>query len=144
MAMAWHDYSVDYAEPQNRKRPLKAIRLKCLDCCCQNAAEVRRCEITTCSLWPYRMGRNPARAGIGGQPQFTKQAGSPDTGSRGTPSAAKSLTESRAEPRTATLRASPAIETRQAKMPLKPSDPQTRSQLARDCSRPRKKSQETA
>lgn len=35
----------------------KAIRLKCLDCCCGNMAEVRKCEITTCSLWRYRMGK---------------------------------------------------------------------------------------
>lgn len=34
----------------------KAIRLKCLDCCCGNSAEVRRCPATGCPLWRYRMG----------------------------------------------------------------------------------------
>lgn len=34
----------------------KAIRLKCLDCCGGNNAEVRRCPVTNCSLWRYRMG----------------------------------------------------------------------------------------
>ena len=34
----------------------KAIRLKCLDCCCGNGAEVRRCPCTNCPLWRYRMG----------------------------------------------------------------------------------------
>lgn len=34
----------------------KAIRLKCLDCCCGNNAEVRRCSVTNCPLWRYRMG----------------------------------------------------------------------------------------
>lgn len=34
----------------------KAIRLKCLDCCCGNSAEVRRCPATKCPLWRYRMG----------------------------------------------------------------------------------------
>lgn len=34
----------------------KAIRLKCLDCCCGNSAEVRRCAISKCPLWQYRMG----------------------------------------------------------------------------------------
>ena len=34
----------------------KAIRLKCLDCCCDNSAEVRRCTVTKCPLWRYRMG----------------------------------------------------------------------------------------
>lgn len=35
----------------------KAIRLKCLDCCCGNNAEVRRCPATKCPLYPYRMGK---------------------------------------------------------------------------------------
>lgn len=34
----------------------KAIRLKCLDCCCGNSAEVRRCPSFNCPLWRYRMG----------------------------------------------------------------------------------------
>jgi hypothetical protein len=45
-------------QPQS-KRPLGAIRQKCMDCQGGNAAEVRRCEATTCPLHPYRMGRNP-------------------------------------------------------------------------------------
>jgi hypothetical protein len=40
-----------------RLSPMKAIRAKCLDCCCDQQAEVRRCEILTCPLWRYRMGR---------------------------------------------------------------------------------------
>lgn len=35
----------------------KAIRLKCLDCCAGQMAEVRKCELTTCPLWRYRMGK---------------------------------------------------------------------------------------
>ena len=35
----------------------KAIRLKCMDCCCGNSAEVRRCQAENCPLWRYRMGR---------------------------------------------------------------------------------------
>ncbi len=35
----------------------KAIRLKCLDCCCGSTAEVRRCSSVKCPLWRYRMGR---------------------------------------------------------------------------------------
>lgn len=34
----------------------KAIRLKCLDYCCGNYAEVRRCPATNCPSWRYRMG----------------------------------------------------------------------------------------
>ncbi len=39
--------------------PIRAIRLKCLDCTCSQKNEVRYCEIDTCPLWPYRMGRRP-------------------------------------------------------------------------------------
>ena len=35
----------------------KAIRLKCIDCCCGNMAEVRRCPSEQCPLWRYRMGK---------------------------------------------------------------------------------------
>jgi hypothetical protein len=43
---------------QNR---MKAIRAKCLDCCCGNAAEVRKCTATDCALWPFRLGSDPFR-----------------------------------------------------------------------------------
>ena len=39
--------------------PMKAIRLKCLDCCCGNVVEVRECACNHCSLYPYRFGRRP-------------------------------------------------------------------------------------
>lgn len=35
----------------------KAIRLKCIDCCCGQSAEVRKCPATDCPLWRFRMGR---------------------------------------------------------------------------------------
>ena len=34
-----------------------AIRMKCLDCCADQLAEVRKCPVTNCPLWRYRMGR---------------------------------------------------------------------------------------
>ena len=40
-------------------RPLKAIRLKCLDCSCGSQAEVARCVMKDCTLWPYRSGHRP-------------------------------------------------------------------------------------
>jgi len=43
------------------QNPLKAIRAKCIDCCCDNAAEVRKCVAVKCDLWPFRMGTNPFR-----------------------------------------------------------------------------------
>jgi hypothetical protein len=42
-------------------QPLKAIRRKCLDCCCGSRSEVRACELLNCSLYEYRFGTNPHR-----------------------------------------------------------------------------------
>jgi len=39
--------------------PIKAIRAKCLDCCCDQAKEVRLCPSKNCPLYPYRMGHRP-------------------------------------------------------------------------------------
>lgn len=47
------------AERLGIPKPLRAIRLKCLDCTCGSDTEVRECEIKACALWPYRMGKYP-------------------------------------------------------------------------------------
>lgn len=39
--------------------PLKAIKEKCLDCCCWNKKEVKLCTATTCPLYDYRNGHKP-------------------------------------------------------------------------------------
>lgn len=39
--------------------PVKAIRAKCLDCCCGSADEVRLCPCTDCPLYEFRFGKNP-------------------------------------------------------------------------------------
>jgi hypothetical protein len=44
-----------------RKPILRAIREKCIDCCAGYVAEVRRCRMIDCSLWPFRMSANPYR-----------------------------------------------------------------------------------
>jgi hypothetical protein len=36
--------------------PMKAIRLKCLDCSCGQLSEVKECSIKNCALYPFRMG----------------------------------------------------------------------------------------
>lgn len=38
--------------------PLKAIRLKCLDCC-GSSYEVKLCTMTSCALYAFREGHNP-------------------------------------------------------------------------------------
>ena len=47
------------------RTPLRAIRAKCLDCVAEQPQEVRLCPSENCPLWPYRMGHNPNRKGIG-------------------------------------------------------------------------------
>lgn len=42
-----------------KRTPIKAIRAKCLDCCCGQVAEVRLCIDEECPLWEYRMGHRP-------------------------------------------------------------------------------------
>jgi hypothetical protein len=44
---------------------LAAIRRRCLYCSGNSPAEVRSCTHTGCDLWPFRLGHNPNRAGLG-------------------------------------------------------------------------------
>ena len=42
------------------KRPLlRIIRANCIECCGGYEAEVRRCRMVACQMWPYRMATNP-------------------------------------------------------------------------------------
>jgi hypothetical protein len=41
--------------------PIKAIKAKCLDCCCGDKGEVKDCAVKDCPLWAYRLGKNPNR-----------------------------------------------------------------------------------
>lgn len=43
----------------SKKTPLKAIRLKCLECSGEDPQMVESCEIADCPLFPYRFGKNP-------------------------------------------------------------------------------------
>lgn len=42
-----------------RMSPMKAIRTKCLDCCCGQPSEIRACQSVKCALWPFRAGQHP-------------------------------------------------------------------------------------
>ena len=55
--------SVDEFDALEHKRmsPLKALRLRCLDCCGGSSPEVRICVAVSCPSWPFRMGTNPYR-----------------------------------------------------------------------------------
>jgi hypothetical protein len=47
--------AAEFAAAGVRLRPvMAAIRAHCLDCCCGEAGEVRRCVAVRCALWPLR------------------------------------------------------------------------------------------
>ena len=51
--------------------PVKAIRKYCVDHCCSGSTrDVRECNATDCPLYLFRMGKNPSRWGIGGNPKI--------------------------------------------------------------------------
>lgn len=57
--------------------PIKAIRAKCLECSNYQPKEVRECIIPDCPLYPFRMGKNPNRTGIGNlKASFSQNNGS--------------------------------------------------------------------
>jgi hypothetical protein len=51
-------------------KTLKAIRSKCLECCCDSANEVNLCTVPNCGLFQFRFGKNPNRAGMGPKVPF--------------------------------------------------------------------------
>ena len=44
--------------------PVKAIRAKCIDCCCGKMNEVRLCAAVDCPLHEYRMGHRPKNSDV--------------------------------------------------------------------------------
>lgn len=43
------------------RNPVKAIRAKCLDCCCGSVTEVKLCQDDECPIHAFRFGKNPYR-----------------------------------------------------------------------------------
>lgn len=43
----------------NENSPLRAIKEKCIDCMGGSFTFVRGCTSTKCSLYPFRLGKNP-------------------------------------------------------------------------------------
>ena len=52
---------MDKCPATSNPNPVKAIRLKCLDCCCGSYTEVDKCTARQCALYPFRSGKNPFR-----------------------------------------------------------------------------------
>ena len=55
-------YRVMFEKAATGRSRRAAIRLQCLECCGWQSAEVRRCHIKDCPLWPYRLVGKPAPA----------------------------------------------------------------------------------
>ena len=61
----WYNVGEKETEMNNKNEattPIKAIKAKCLDCCCGQREEVRECPAKECPLWQFRLGKNPNRA----------------------------------------------------------------------------------
>lgn len=54
-----HRYRTSWGFETKKITPMKAIRLRCLDCCYWQPSEVKRCGAENCALWPFRSGRKP-------------------------------------------------------------------------------------
>lgn len=52
---------------------LKAIRRRCLDCSGGATTAVRDCACAGCDLWPFRLGKNPNRAGLGNSGNLSRK-----------------------------------------------------------------------
>lgn len=46
-------------KPFKKLTAMKAIRAKCLQCACGQTSEIKECTVTTCALYPFRMGHAP-------------------------------------------------------------------------------------
>ena len=57
-----HSYRFGKKPTNLCSRPLKAIRLECMECA-DTAKEVRKCPFPDCHLLPFRFGKNPALKG---------------------------------------------------------------------------------
>ena len=55
------------------KTPIKAMRAKCIDCCCGSHKEIKECTVIDCDLYPYRMGRRPDKATLDTLKRFMKK-----------------------------------------------------------------------
>ncbi len=64
----------DSVEDPNFLTPMKAIRAKCLDCCCGQYGEVKNCTCTNCPLYNFRLGKNPNRKNTRIMSEEQKQA----------------------------------------------------------------------
>lgn len=58
-AIAFKKLKEKFSGSEDRISPMKAIRLKCLNCCCNQRVEINLCTCEDCPLWVFRFGKNP-------------------------------------------------------------------------------------
>jgi len=51
----------ELAHKKRKLTPMKALRLKCLDCVGYSPKDVADCDIVDCPLYPYRLGHRPKK-----------------------------------------------------------------------------------
>ena len=54
-----HFYPTEGGGTMKKLTPIKAIRVKCVDCSGGSYTEVTLCTVTRCPLYPYRTGHRP-------------------------------------------------------------------------------------
>lgn len=59
--------------------PLKALRLRCIDCCADQPNEVRLCTAVTCPLFPFRTRKNPWQAPLSAEVLEARRRGGQKT-----------------------------------------------------------------
>ena len=52
---------------------LKRIKSYCLNCGEGTSQDAKKCELKDCLLYPFRLGRNPNRKGLGNPNPFNRQ-----------------------------------------------------------------------
>lgn len=58
-------HPVERPMPADGLTSLAAIKRRCQDCAGGTTVGANGCTHTSCDLWPFRIGRNPNRAGLG-------------------------------------------------------------------------------
>ena len=64
-------YKAEECPLTTRTNPVKAIRMKCLECSAGSSWEVTQCWATKCPLYVFRFGKNPFRSKV--EREFTEE-----------------------------------------------------------------------
>ena len=56
-----------------KRTPVRVFRAFCIDCMGGQPRLVKDCPATTCEVFPYRMGKNPAKKGQGASKESMKR-----------------------------------------------------------------------